>query len=183
MYHLTQVSITPSSVLAAGMRASSTCRRSTRVTDSPCSWTSQPAEHKSPGFFQPLDFSSEERDRIILLLVLESWESLKNSFKLLVIYHSEPNLEKLHSKARYFSQKLKVKFFHTSFPSYLYSFLFPFLFTPYSLWPVWTQCQRITGWVPIKIQYKVMTFAWSTSSHSQNHPFQMLNDTATSFSM
>lgn len=54
------------------------------------------------GFFQPLDFFSQERDRIILLLVLESWESLKNSFKLLVIYHSEPNLEKLHSKACYF---------------------------------------------------------------------------------
>lgn len=133
MYHLTQVSITPSSVLAAGMRASSTCRRSTRVTDSPAHEPHSLQNTNHLGFFQPLDFSSEERDRIILLLVLERWESLKNSFKLFVIYHSEPNLEKLHSKARYFSQKLKVKFFHTSFPSYLYSFLFPFLFTPYSL--------------------------------------------------
>lgn len=60
-----------------------------------------------------------------------------------------------------------------------------FLFSayPYSSKPVLTQCQRITVWVSTKIQHKAMAFAKLTPSHSQNQPFQMLSDSANSFSM
>lgn len=93
--------------------------------DDPCSLKKAPLD-----FIQPADFFSELRDRKILLQVSESWENLENYLKLLVVCHSILNLKQLHSELCYFSQKLKVRFSHSIFPSYLYFISFPLFYLP-----------------------------------------------------